>query len=221
MNDTCDRARDLLAGTGSTDAGPAAESWLADHLAACPACAAYARALAAAGPPPDGDLESAVPDDLAAAVWPRLSAALPAGHRAPAERRRPWIPLLAAALALALLAGGWLTADNLRLRGRLAAMPRAEAVAVPADLRPSPALTDAGALVVRLRRLDPDTRVLTRQEAETLLRRSRPLAYALARGPRLDSALADGVTAAEALRLLDLVGPRALPAPATAAGERS
>jgi len=221
MNDACDRARDLLTGSGRTDAAPAAESWLVDHLAACPACAAYARALAAAGPPEDADLESAVPDDLAAAVWPRLSAALATRHRVAVAERSPWMPLLAAVLALALLAGGWLTVDNIRLRSRLAAAPRTAAVAIPASPHSWPTRAGTGDLEARRRRLDPDTRVLTRQQAETLLRRNRPLAYARARGPGLDAALADGVTAAEALWLLDRTRSRAFPAPATAAGERS
>ena len=63
------------------------------------------------------------------------------------------------------------------------------------------------ALAARLRLLPPETPVLSADELAALLRRERPLLHTMIRGPRLASLLADGLTAGQAIELLDCLGP--------------
>ena len=217
MNQHCDRARELVVAAKTGPRRPDNEAWLADHLGHCAVCAAYAEVMTACADEGDARGESAVPDALAAAVWPRLAASLPVAAPVRPGRRFRWVPALAAALALTMLSSGWLVTENRRLRGQLdAAVPMpAQASIVAAD-----GLT-TGELAARLRRLAPETPVLTRGEAMALLRRDRPLAFTLVHGARLEAAFADGVTAAEALQLLERLGPEVRIGSGGPAGRRS
>lgn len=217
MNQHCDRARELVAERRTCPRRPDDDAWLAAHLADCPLCATYAKVMGAVSAADDAQRDSAVPGALAAGVWPRLAARRPAEVPFRPRRQNRWLPALAAALALMMLSSGWLAAENRRLRGQLnAPVPTpAEANFVAAG-----GLT-AGELVVRLRLLAPETPVLTRSEAEALLRRDRPLAFILARGARLEAALADGLNAAEALQLLERLGPDLRVGSSVPSGRRS
>jgi len=205
----CDQACEILAEVPPGERAAAEREFLRDHLAGCVACRAYAAFLAeatAAGAEP-------VPPTAAAAVWPRLAAALPSRSRRPRLSRT--VLTLAAALVAMVAVSGWLAIENQQLRTRVS-VPAAQPVLVPPER-----LVTVGELAARLRQLPPDVTVLSREQAERLLRQNRPLAYAIVRGPRLDAALSDGVTAREALALVSRLGPETRLALAPRAGERS
>lgn len=204
MTDPCERALDLLGGARPDGAGPEPDGWLADHLESCPSCRLYARTLAAFDARPPDDLEAAVPAVLVADASTRLQAALrTAGRDRSRSVHRPWPRVLAAALALMMLLSGWLVLENRRLRAEAVVAAAPAPRAFPATER---TLT-AGDLVARLRALPPRTPVLSAEELAVLLRRDRPLLHALIRGPRLASVLADGLTAGQAVALLDRLDP--------------
>jgi len=155
-------------------------------------------------------LEAAVPDLVAERAWPRLAAELAAQARpGPSWASRWLVGGLAAALMVMLSVSGWLASENHGLRRQLA-LPVSPAVVVASAQPASARMVTAGELVARLAMLPPESIVLSEAEASALIRRDRPLLYALVRGPELDSMVAGGLSAREAvtvLRRLDQTTP--------------
>jgi len=146
------------------------------------------------------ELEAMVPDHLIEQSWPRLAAEIVARPRR--SRRSTFTSLaMAAALTLMIAVSGWLALENQRLRRSPEELVNLVAVAAPRSVT-------AGELAARLSLLPPETVVLSSDEVVQLFRRDRPLLHALMRGPRLDALVEDGVTAEEAITVLQRLDRR-------------